>query len=62
MPTGVTLSGWSAARQSIVELGFNFCCTAADITATSAATMALLADADNDTGEGSAARATTDGT
>jgi hypothetical protein len=41
---------------------FNFCRTAADITATLAASMALPADADDNAGEGLAAYATTDRT
>ena len=47
---GVLLGG-----QSLKCVGFNFCCTAADITATLAASMALPADADDDACEGPAA-------
>ena len=47
--------------QSSECVRFNFCCTAANIAATSAASMALRADTDDDPRNASAARATTDG-
>ena len=42
--------------QSLKCIGVNFCCTAANITATLAASMALPADTDDDTCEGPAAK------
>jgi hypothetical protein len=54
-PSGGVLLG----SQSLKCVGFNFCCTAADIAATLAASVALPADADDGACEGPAARATT---
>jgi hypothetical protein len=45
---------------SLQCLGFNFCCTAADITATLAASMALPAYTDDDARERPPARAIAD--
>jgi hypothetical protein len=56
-PGGVLLGG-----PSLKCVGVNFCCTAADITATLAASMTLPADADDNACEGPAAQATTDRT
>jgi hypothetical protein len=43
--------------QSLKCVGFNFCCTAANVAATLAASMALPTDTDNDPGDAPAARA-----
>jgi hypothetical protein len=53
---GVLLSG-----PSLEYLGFNFCCTAANVTPTLAASVALVADTDHDPGEAPATSATTGG-
>ena len=55
----LSAGGVLVGGQSLKCIGFNFCCTAANITATLAASMALLADTDDDTREGPAANATT---
>jgi hypothetical protein len=47
---------------SLKCVGVNFCCPAADITATLAASMTLPADADDSAGVGLAAYATADRT
>ena len=49
-PGGVLLGG-----PSLKCVGVNFCCTAADITATLAASMTLPADADDNACKGPAA-------
>jgi hypothetical protein len=56
-PGGMLLGG-----PSLKCVGVNFCCTAADITATLAAAMALPANSDDGACVGPAAYATTDRT
>ena len=55
-PGGMLLGG-----PSLKCFGLHFRCTATDITATSAGSMALSADADDDAREAPAANATTAG-
>jgi len=50
--------GMLVGGQSLKCIGFNCCCTAANITATSAASMALSADTDDDIREAPATNAT----
>ena len=54
----LSAGGMLVGGQSLKCIGFNFCCTAANITATLAASMALLAGTDDDTREAPAANAT----
>jgi len=54
----LSAGGMLVGGQSLKCIGFNCCCTAANITATSAASMALSADTDDDTREAPATNAT----
>ena len=54
----LSAGGMLVGGQSLKCIGFNFCCTAANVTATLAASMALSADTDNDTREAPATNAT----
>jgi hypothetical protein len=54
----LSAGGMLVGGQSLKCIGFNFCCTAANITATLAASMALSADTDDDACEGPTANAT----
>ena len=54
----LSAGGMLVGGQSLKCVGVNFSCTAADVTATLAASMALLAGTDDDTREAPAANAT----
>jgi hypothetical protein len=60
-PAQLSSAGELLGSQSLQCVRFNFCCTATDVAATLAASMALRADTDDYACEALAASATTGG-